>query len=372
MRRGRVFTDYIQELEPGSEPDPERFRTMWNALRSALAGELRKRSLWHAPPSYLGIYGGTTWKDEEILEELLIDCYAFIFVDRLEGIKGLLEVQDNVEGLVFRNIRNFLYNLQKKHDPLGFRVFGTLRTATRRSIAAGTLHVLEGDPKVRNETVLGFTPWHELGGVLGPELGTLVRSWGDDLLPEIVTARGAGIDEVTARLGRHLAQLEEEGVEAFRFKDVIDLLKGDVRSRWNAIWQQMEGETAFEEIDEELVALVRVVRPDSGFEERQSFRKLLACVDRSLVRRDEVTDKTRSYLQKLWVFVKSQVAERHKGVLPARQRIARLLGIPRYRLPELLGILGDLVESCLGSRREGRPIPTDGKTVSVSQEEARS
>ncbi|MCP4654587.1 MAG: hypothetical protein GY856_04105 [bacterium] len=359
-----VFTDYVRALEPGEEPEPERFETLWERLRAALVGELHKRSLWSAPASYLGAYGWTSWSQEEALEELLIDCYSFIFIERLEALKALLEMQENVEGLVFRNIRNFLYNIQKKHDPLGFRVFVALQSATRQAIVAQTLYVVAGDPRIRNDTLLGFVPRHDPGEAQSPDLSDHVRSWSDDLLPELVTARGAALEEVTKRLALHLAQLADQGVELFRFKDVIDPLKWDVRTRWSVIWQQAEGETTIADGDEEFVELVRLVRPDSGFEERQSFEQLLACVAAALAR-IEVTEKARAYLHTLWGFVRAHVVEDHGDKLPARQKIAELLGIPRYRLPELFEILGRELQRCRGdgpADKRPEPAPEEAKS----------
>ncbi len=365
-----AFTEYVRALEPGMDPDPERFQALWGGLRSALVGELCRRSLWDAPPRYLGIYGGASFSEEEVLEELLIDCYVFVFIDRLEGLKGMLETRENVDGLVFRNIRNFLFNMQKKHDPLGFRVFEVLRTAARSAVDAGRLHVLAGNPGIRNETVLGFRPRSDPGGWRGAELEVLVRSWGDDLLPELVTARGTALEKVAERLAHHLAMLEHEGVESFRFKEVIDPLKQDVRERWRAFWQQAGGEIGFDEVGG-ASALVRQVRPDTGYEDRQTFQHLLDRVAKALAELGGVSEKTRIYLHQLWVFVGCQVAEQQEEKLPAKQRIAAQLGIPRYRLPELLGILGRQVQGCQRGDPEGagerRAISTPAREATTAR-----
>ena len=365
-----IFTDYVRALEPGEDPSAERFETLWRRLRSALVAELRKRSLWDAPPSYLGIYGGGSWSQGETLEELLLDCYAFVFVDRLEGLKAQLAMRENVEGLVFRNIRNFLYTMQKKHDPLGFRVFQTLQTAVRQAIDAERIYVLAGDPKIRNDTVLGFAPWLDAEELRRTDLDEAVKGWGGELLPELVTARGNALEETTASLCSCLVRLESKGVELFRFKEVVDPLKQEVRAHWRTLWQQTEGETGFEDGGGDLVRLVRLVRPDCGFEERQSFQCLLVCVAEAVAAVEGLTDKTRGYLHKLWVFLRSQVAEDQEDRLPAKQKIAAALGIPRYRLPELLDILGSHVEACSGQRTKPLPPPV-AENHSVLCKEAR-
>ncbi len=361
-----IFTDYVRALDAGIEPTAEDFGALWDKLRDALRREMIRRSLWSAPPSYLGICGWNSWSAKDALEELMSDCYSFIFVRRLPGLEALLEVQENVEGLVFRNIRNFLFEKQKHHDPLGYRVFRVLRTAARQSIAAGAVQVLAGDPKVGNATLLALSP---AGGP--PESSTApparpedlsepVRAWSDELLPELMTARGAKLDAVVGKLCRRLARLAAVGIRSFRFKDLIGPFKQAVRRRWNAIWLSSQGEMAFEDGEEEFVRLVRLVRPDSGFEERDLFHRLLACVAEALDRL-ETRQKTRVYLEKLWALLRSHAAEdepaadpeaTQAGPLPSRRRIAALLDLPRYRLPELNATLGRLLETCRTQERQ--------------------
>src|SRR5436309_14649242 len=129
----RVFTDYVRSLEPGGEPDPQRLATVRETLRGALRGELRRRGLWNAPPDYLGVYGSEGWEDA--LEELLAECYAFVFVDRLRALQAQLRVKPNVDGLVFLNVRHFLHERQKEHDPVGSQVFEVLQSAVRCAVA---------------------------------------------------------------------------------------------------------------------------------------------------------------------------------------------------------------------------------------------
>jgi len=74
------------------------------------------------------------------LEELLADCYAFIFVDRLRTLQVQLAIKPNIDGLIFLNIRNFLYERQKDHDPLGYHVFTVVVAAVKKCLANGVLH----------------------------------------------------------------------------------------------------------------------------------------------------------------------------------------------------------------------------------------
>lgn len=350
-----AFTEYIRSLEPGGEPPPqERFEAFWVALRNAMIRELRKRGLWMTSPRCLGIYGPPGWSSGDALEELLVDCYAFI-ISRLRGLKAQLEQKPDIEGLLALNIQHFLYETQKKHDPLGFRIFKILQAATREAIAEGALFVVEGDPRIRNDTVLAFAPQADAREVA--EVASLrepVGEWSDDLLPDLILAFGRGLGRVRSKLKDHILDLGRLGIEAFRFGELIGPLKSEVRARWSAFWQHSEGTVAVEDDAGELVHLVRLVQPDTGFEERESFLRLLACVDENIERLEE-PDPARAHLQRLWWYLRGCVAEssqdqpassRADRTPPSRRRIASLLGIPRNRLTELLATLGRLVEAC--------------------------
>ncbi len=350
-----IFTEYIRSIEPGIEPPLEAFEAVWEKLRDALRSEMMQRSVWSAPPSYLGICGFDNWGAEEALEELMCDCYAFIFVRRLPGLTSLLEGRANVEGVVFLNIRHFLFEKQKRHDPIGYRTFKVLQSAARRAIAAEMLYVLDGDAKVSNPTILGFRLGVDPESSPFVDLSRPADEWSDGLLPQLMTARGAQLDEVVAKLREGLSELSILGVECFRFKNVIDPFKGGVRQRWSTIWRSSQGELAFEDGDEEFVQVVRKVRPDSGFEERESFSHLVTCVGAALDRL-EARPNTLDYLDRLWTFLRSHASEddgstteEHGSRLPSRRKIAEILDIPRYRLAELHDTLAGLVETCRSS-----------------------
>lgn len=365
------FTDFITALDLDDEAIArEAFDTVWSALRRALVQKLKQRSLWSAPPSYLGVYGRSSWSDEAALEELLADCYEFVFIHRLRGLRAELEVKENIDGLVFRNVGNFLYELQKRHDPLGFRIFIALRTAVRRAVKAGNLYVLHGRPGIGNETVLGFSPSASPDDARSTELEEHVKAWGDDLVPDLITADGRGREAMLAVLEERLCRLRDQGVETFRFKSVIDLLKADVRQRWGQMWHLAQGEWSLEHGTEGLAAAVRLVHPDPGVEERDAFDKLIARVT-AAIDRLEVPERTRVYLHRLWLFLRSHATGvPATGVpaaavqvtaasvtpagdkLPSRRKLAKLLRIPRDRLAGLFETLGRLVEGYQAAKFE--------------------
>jgi len=363
-----VFTDHVRLLAARDVPlDRERLESLWKALRATLRGELKRRGLWEAPPTYLGIYGWETWELSGggrggALEELLAECYAYIFVLRFRSLEAQLKLKPNIDGLVILNIRHFLHERQKEHDPLGSQVFEVLQSAVRMALEEGDLFVLEGDGRVRNETVLSFSANSE--GRLAPRegLAALVSRWNDDLLPDLVTLRGRRHEEVVRRLYARLPDLRREGFDSFRFKDLIDPMKADVRARWAALFDLTQGEVASQPGEGEPGERVRLVPPDTQTEERQVFRKLVDCVLTSLERL-EVGEKTRRHLTTLWQFVRLQASQGEDEAppswrldpalqieveedRPSLRKLAEQLRIPRERLPNLYQTLGELLERC--------------------------
>jgi len=77
-----TFTSYVEALAARSDSLGSLAEELLAELRGALTRELRRRSLWASPPSYVGISGCTQWtppRDELIptstpLDELLNEC----------------------------------------------------------------------------------------------------------------------------------------------------------------------------------------------------------------------------------------------------------------------------------------------------------
>ena len=331
-----------------------------------MRAELKRRNLWESSPAYLGICGWESWETpgrsgEGALEELLAECYTFIFVQRLRSLTAQLLVKPNVDGLVFLNIKHFLHERQKEHDPVGSQVFEVLRSAVRGALETGELFRVAGNERVGNDTVLSFSAGGDTAAPVPEGLAALVARWNDELLPDLVTLRGQRQEEIVQRLRERLADLRREGFETFRFKDLVDPLKADVRTRWAALLDQSQGEVA-QQIEEEQREPVRLAPPDLRFEERELFRRLVDCVLKSL-RRLDVNEKTRGYLTTLWQFVRTQASEGETAAAPGSRldhglrvaaeeeqpslrRLAELLRIPRERLPGLYEMLGDLLQRC--------------------------
>ncbi len=358
------FTDYLRALGPrGEPPTREAFDEVWRKLRHALRREIRRRGLWDQPPRFLGFPGSERW-DDDALDEAATEAYAFNFIDRLRPLKAQLGHKPNVEGLVVRNLRNLLHERQKGNDPLGFRVYEIVRSAVRGKLDRGELEVRSGSPRVRNDTVLA---WPDPPPDAVPlesqtvDLEGRVRVWNDELLPDLLTARGGRRDRLVERLADRIDELaREEGADSFTFGTLVTAMKTDVRARWSALHLQEQGEVALDDTEEAedggLPRMVRLYRPDPELEDRQAFRRLTDCISRG-VEHEEATDGKRGrYLSELWQFLRLEIHT--SGEVPSRRRLSDLLDIPRDRFPELYGLLGELLEICREAILGRAPYPS--------------
>lgn len=336
-----AFTRYVKMLNNTNEPSHEDFQELWDAFRVTLIAQLRKYSLWCSSPSYLGVFGYPSWtqpnagtgQTTDALDELMVDCYSHVFLKRLQRLQAQLEVKPEIDGLVILYIRNFIHDRRKAHDPMGFRVFETLRTAIRESVSRAELVIDSGDPKLRSNTVLAFpntSNSEKTGGekaVQHLDLEGVVRRWNNKLLPGIMTAVGPERQELLEQLRGHILELESMGVRTFRLQDLADPLKRDVRARWATILEQEGGETVPEE---------------NGPEVDDSFKKLDIRVAKDLKELD-VPTKTRQYLVSLWGFLGTFAANDTQESLPSNRKVSAELSIPRERLPGLYETLGEVI-----------------------------
>lgn len=346
-----AFTRYVKDLGAGGEPSRESFDEMWEALRAALAHELKRCSLWTASPSFLGVYGWSSWREiddsggrqERALDELMTDVYSHVFLKRLARLTAQLKVKPEIDGLVFLYIRNFVHDRRKAHDPLGFRVFENLRIAVRQAIDDGELRVLEGDPKITSSTVLAFASQAAADEpAAAPAVHAIVDGWNGDLDPGMMTASGPERQALVERLRTRLSELEAEGIAVFRFRDLITPMKRETRSRWAAIFELEGGASISVESEDLNTTAATAALPGEPLETRDSFRKLSGRIAERLEQID-VPSKTRRYLRTLWTFLGSFACDDRMDALPSNRKLSSLLEIPRERLPGLYNTLREVV-----------------------------
>jgi hypothetical protein len=341
--RDLVFTRFVRLLDSDAELSSEALDELLENLRRVLVRELQRRSLWSRSPRLLGIVGHADWWRAGALDELAEGCVAFVFVDRLPALKAHARMKDNVEGLVFRSIRNYLFDLQRRHDPLGYRIFVFVQTAVHRALERGWARLLAGDRQIGNSSLLSWGSNAADGaGATVPEaeLKAWVAARGDVLLPGLVSARGARKEELLEYLAASLKELPGNGVETLRFKKLVDAFKTDVRQRW----VEPPPDTALEEVEDEGFRLVLQVRPATGFEARQAYQDLTECVERQ-IEDGGLESKVESHLKTFWLFIREHIRG-DRETLPSHRRMAEILDIPRGRFPDLFELLQKALRIC--------------------------
>lgn len=358
-----VFTTYVRALGSEKPPAPELSREVWEELRRAVSREIRRRGLWDQPPRFLGFPGSERW-DDDALDEATAEAYAYNFIDRLRSLRKQLRHKPSIDGLVIRNLRNLLYDRQKGHDPLGFRVYEIVRSAVRRKVQRGELEVRYGGPRVRNRTTLAWVDRPPDAVPLESQTVDLtgrVGLWNDELLPALLTARGGRRERTVDRLAERIDELaREEGVDSFSFGTLVSAMKADVRARWTALHLQEHGEVVVDDTQESedggLVRMVRLYRPEQELEARQAFRRLTDCISRGVEHEETTGGRRGRYLSELWQFLRLEIHT--PGEVPSRRKLSDLLDIPRDRFPELYDVLGDLLEACREAILGRAPFPS--------------
>lgn len=338
-----VFSDYVALLGRGGEPDLSAYEAVREELRGVLVREMHRRGLWNVPPAFLGCTG-VRWSDGS-LDDLVTDAYTFVFVERLSGLVDQQRVKENIRPMVVLNMRHFLTRLQKRADPLGYRLFGRLRDAVAIGRDGGRLSVLNDGTRLKNGSVVAFEA-PPVSLTSRGDLTETVRRWNDDLLPDLVTAEGPAVPKVVERLAEHVLALADDGVAAFRFGDLIGELKGDVRRRWQAVWEASLGELETEYEDDGTPRPAPFIRPDEQPDWPERLLLIQDCVETAI--EDERAPKGRRDLRSLWVWIRTERLDAGEyGALPKLTELGRQLKLTRDRVRQLFEWLRPMVEACL-------------------------
>jgi hypothetical protein len=356
------FTEILRSLDDSDED--RAVERLLARLRETLVAELRRRGLWETSPSLLGVIGSPRW-DEEALDELAEECYLFNLA-RLRSLRAQLRVKTNVDGFAVLNVRHFVFERQRAHDPLGYRLYEVLAGAVERLLAAGRLHLLSGGPKVRNETLLGFTPGTGARLASAEELARAASAWNDELLERLLAPAGGDRSPGAERVAQRLAELPQRGIAAFRFGDLLEPWKRDARARWasradeaGAGWAREDGG------DDAVLRLVRTVLPDTSVEDRESFSRLVSCVAARL--RAGEHDGVAGELWAVWSFLARQASDPAHDGPPSQRTVAAATGVPRQRLPALYAELGRIVDGCRAASRGREGVNERGAEVAPEE-----
>jgi hypothetical protein len=332
-----AFTEHVRNFRGDQDAPEEVLRDLGELLRQ----RMRRRGLLSAPPAFLGC-GGPNWNQGDTWDELLTDCYLYAFLEsgRLEALQNHLTDFPTIDGLIRRNVDQFLLERQRRNDPIGRAVYGNVEGAVGLARSAGlvTAEGLDGH-RLTSQCIIRFGGAAPASAAMAPEMirqaVATAPGW-SDVLPHLVRTTEAGQEWVLGLL----QSLRATGAGAVLAGDLIAALAAPARSDWAARHAVPSSETAFEGQDE-AVRLVRTLRPDTSAEDREQWE----WIKREVAREIETLDRQQRVRERLArIFAGVVAAVEASGPEPVRQAdLVRGLDVPRATLSDDFAILREIV-----------------------------
>ncbi|WP_162136302.1 hypothetical protein, partial [Zavarzinella formosa] len=268
-----VLTEHVRHFGPDSDPH----NAVLPALERILRNRMRQKNLLIAPPGVLGYSGVSKWSAIGAFEDIVADCYMFAILDRIQGLQNQLRIKPNIDGLISRNVGNFLLERQKKHNPVGYAVYGNAKAAILEASAKGALVIDNSENgKISNESVVRFSQSSPGAPPVSPEVvQNAART--SAVLTEGVRHLSSTSEEGRSCVLRFVEQLRENGVAAVRCGDLIAVLANIAREIPPAV---PASDAAWG--GDEVGVLVRMVRPDASPEEREHWEYLKRVIPRKI------------------------------------------------------------------------------------------
>jgi hypothetical protein len=330
-----VLTEHVRTFGPTSDPTGQ----VLPALERLLRYRMRQKNLLSAPPEFLGYPTVANWSAPDAFEDIVVDCYIFAIAQRITALQNQLRIKPNVDGLISRNVANFLLERQRKHDPIGYAVFGNVCGAAQDAAAAEEIQLENLDRgKLCSQSIL------RLGG--SPSTAPATRA---QIRTRLDTAAGWA-DNVrwlteTTEEGRDwvrgfLRGFPAAGITAVVCGDLVDVVAARVRSDWRARHAEPSSELA-REGDDEFATTVRMVWPDVGIEARERWEQLKRVIPERIAGLDR---QTRVRERLAVVFAALVRAVESGGAAPPTQAdLIERTGIPRATLSDDMRVLREIV-----------------------------
>jgi hypothetical protein len=171
-----------------------------------------------------------------------------------------------------------------------------------------------------------------------------VQDWGQ-ALPALVSVTEEGQEWVTGFLDR----LRRMGVSAVRCGDLVAVLATQARMDWASRQAIPDQELAYES-DEDFAAVVRLVWPDQGFEDRDRWEAL----KRQIADRIAGLDRQQRVLERLVAVFEAlvQIIEEGGASPPTQAELVARLDIPRATLSDDFRTLREVVGEFISGNTE--------------------
>ncbi len=205
------------------------FNNLLKTIATALRERMSKRALWTSPTNYLGYPSAGNWnQDASLFEEIVFDCYVFAIAKRFRSLRNAMQRFDNIDGLVFRNINNFLTERQRTYDPIGYAVAQNIICALEAAVELGAIIADNLNRKICNRTSFSFESSQMTDD---PQLISKVLRNNQTWL-KIRFKLVKRNKRVQQQLCEMICAFKEAGIKCFKFKTLVDIMKNDVRASY--------------------------------------------------------------------------------------------------------------------------------------------
>ncbi len=330
-----VLTEHVRHFGTTSDPAEQ----VLQALERLLQHRMRQKNLLSASPGALGYSGVSNWAAPNALEDIVADCYIYAIAQRVVALQKQLKIKPNVDGLISRNVKNFLLERQRRHDPLGYATFGNVKGAALDGVAANAI-VLENldRGKIYNETVLRFTDGRP-GAPATPELiQNAVRAatgW-----VEALRTLTESTEEGRMWVLGFIRQLQEAGATTIRCGDLIAAVASRVRAEWGTRHAEPAGDLA-REGDDEFGTTVRMVWPDESVEARERWERLKRLIPDCIAHLDR-QERVRDRLAGVFAALIAAIEEGGHAP-PTQAELIERTGIARATLSDDFRLLREII-----------------------------
>jgi hypothetical protein len=336
------FTPYIKNLEIWSEQFLANFA-------NALCNQMRWRGLSNGLPKWI-CYPFASWGERGTFDALLVDSVDDAIANRINSLCSRLKISDNIDPLVYNNIKFFLHNRQRHCDPIGYAVAQNALAAVQIAVEQGvfTAQKLNNRGKVHNQTILTFSANSSSEELCNEDAlkKALVKleKWGEIQL-KLVEMRKT----VQAELCQVICQLAEQAdISSFKFGDLAKIMKDEVRSAWHSSNVILEGEELGidapdnDDLDQIIYQLdkVKIIKFDTTYEQWESWKALIKEIHDDIEKLD-CKDKIRQRIIEEFQLIVNLIEEDQEP--PSQAQLAKYLKIPKNTLNQDIKIFRQLL-----------------------------
>jgi hypothetical protein len=338
------FTEFVRKYADRADVSQQDFDDCLGELARAVRARLERLGMFALPPAFFGYGEFATWDRALDLTDgptdPVLDAFDAAITTKLDLLAERLETGStpNIDGLVLLNVNHFLYDRQRLKDPVGHAVFENLQAALLSLARAGSV-TLEGlvDGAIRNSTIVRFragptATTEEIEHALDAE-AELGR-----LYPHLSHAN----TRAQAVLADLLTGLDRSSLRSCLFRDLVGALKERVRAAHTARNRPPDHEVMAEgrRVGED-AELIRIVRPDTSYSDREQYEAFLRQVRAGIATLPQ--ERTRRGVARLFDEV-----VRYREVdeeLPTVEELGRRLGLARSTVHEHLQKLREIVRA---------------------------